>query len=139
MQMALFLAKQQTGRTAGNPAVGCVIVAKGHIVGEGATGDGGRPHAEAIALAQAASLALGATVYVTLEPCAHKSVRGPTCTETLVGAGIERLVCCVQDPDPRTAGRGFERLKQAGIKVEIGLLWELGYEQIRTFAMQFDS
>ncbi len=133
MKVALDLAALQLGRTGTNPAVGCVIVRDGQIIGQGATADGGRPHGEAIAIADAEGAVAGATVYVTLEPCAHRSVRGPDCAGSLIVAGIERLVCCLKDPDPRTSGRGFERLAKAGIKVEVGLLAEEGKAQIADF------
>ncbi len=120
MGVALALAERGRGRTAPNPNVGCVVVDAGRVVGRGWTQAGGRPHAEAIALAQAGAKSHGATVYVTLEPCAHISPRGPACSDLLVAAGIERLVCALEDPDTRTAGRGFSRLIAAGITVANG-------------------
>lgn len=104
-----------------NPAVGCVIVNGGRVVGRGWTQEGGRPHAEAMALAQASAAARGATAYVTLEPCAHQSPRGPSCASSLVAAGVARVVGALEDPDPRTAGQGFARLREAGIRVDTGL------------------
>ncbi|WP_324826661.1 bifunctional diaminohydroxyphosphoribosylaminopyrimidine deaminase/5-amino-6-(5-phosphoribosylamino)uracil reductase RibD [Qipengyuania zhejiangensis] len=98
-----------------NPAVGCVVVRHGRIVGRGWTQRGGRPHAEAMALDAAGGAARGSTVYVTLEPCAHRSPRGPSCSDTLVEAGVARVLIGVQDPDPRTAGQGIARLRKAGI------------------------
>jgi diaminohydroxyphosphoribosylaminopyrimidine deaminase / 5-amino-6-(5-phosphoribosylamino)uracil reductase len=133
MKLALALARRQLGRTGSNPAVGCVIVSDGRVVGQGATSDGGRPHAEAIALEQAGRLARGATVYVTLEPCAHKSIRGSTCAEILVEAGIQRLIGCIKDPDPRTAGRGFAWLEASGVVVQVGILADMACEQISDF------
>lgn len=133
MRLALDLAQEQRGLTGTNPAVGCVIVQDGRIIGQGATADGGRPHGEAMALSSVLGDANGATVYVTLEPCAHFSRRGPTCADSLIGAGISRLVCCLTDPDPRTAGNGFERLRQAGIQVDVGLLAREGQVQIAEF------
>jgi diaminohydroxyphosphoribosylaminopyrimidine deaminase/5-amino-6-(5-phosphoribosylamino)uracil reductase len=122
MGEAVALGEGSRGRSAPNPNVGCVIVAAdGRVVGRGATGPGGRPHAEAIALAEAGAAARGATVYVTLEPCAHESPRGPACIDLLVGAGPSRVVIALRDPDPRTDGRGAERLRRAGIIVELGL------------------
>ena len=105
------------GRTAPNPKVGCVIVADGRIVGQAATAPGGRPHAEAIALAEAGDAARGATLYTTLEPCAHTSARGPTCADLIPPAGIARAVIALVDPDPRTSGKGIDRLRGAGIEV----------------------
>jgi len=98
-----------------NPAVGCLVVNEGRLVGRGWTQAGGRPHAEAIALAQAGAAARGGTVYVTLEPCAHPSPRGPSCTDLLVAAAPSRVVVGIEDPDPRTAGAGIARLRAAGI------------------------
>lgn len=120
MGAALALAERGRGRTAPNPAVGCVIVKDGKIVGRGWTQPGGRPHAEAMALAQAGDAARGATVYSTLEPCAHASPRGPACSSLLVGAGVAAVVAAIGDPDPRTDGKGHDRLRAAGIAVEIG-------------------
>jgi diaminohydroxyphosphoribosylaminopyrimidine deaminase/5-amino-6-(5-phosphoribosylamino)uracil reductase len=122
MAAALALSERGRGLTAPNPNVGCVIVRDGVVVGRGWTQPGGRPHAEAVALAQAGEQARGATVYVTLEPCAHDSARGPACAESLIAAGPARVVAAIEDPDPRTAGEGFARLRAAGICVETGLL-----------------
>lgn len=102
-----------------NPAVGAIIVRNGLVVGRGWTRPGGRPHAEAEALAMAGSGARGATLYVTLEPCAHRSERGPSCTSLILGSGIARVVAGVQDPDPRTAGAGLAALREAGIAAEL--------------------
>ena len=122
--MAIAIALSRRGRpgSAPNPNVGCVIVARGTVVGRGWTQAGGRPHAEAMALAQAGDLARGATAYVTLEPCAHESARGPNCTDSLAAAGVARVVVALTDPDPRTNGQGIARLKAAGIEVEAGLM-----------------
>ena len=117
MGAALALAERTRGRTAPNPNVGCVIVKEGRVVGRGWTQPGGRPHAEAMALAEAGDAARGATAYVTLEPCAHRSARGPTCAELLAEAGVARVVAAVGDPDPRTDGDGFAALREAGIAV----------------------
>ncbi len=103
-----------------NPGVGCILLQGDRVVGRGWTAAGGRPHAEAAALAQAGKEARGATAYVTLEPCAHRSPRGPACSDLLVEAGVARVVAGVEDPDPRTAGDGLARLRHAGI--EAGLL-----------------
>jgi diaminohydroxyphosphoribosylaminopyrimidine deaminase/5-amino-6-(5-phosphoribosylamino)uracil reductase len=122
MRHALRLAERALGNVAPNPAVGCIIVsADGHIVGRGCTQPGGRPHAEAVALAQAGERARGAIVYVTLEPCAHHGVT-PPCAEALVKAQVARVVGATLDPDPRVAGAGFARLESAGIGVTRGVL-----------------
>jgi diaminohydroxyphosphoribosylaminopyrimidine deaminase/5-amino-6-(5-phosphoribosylamino)uracil reductase len=119
MAAAAALGERGRGRTAPNPCVGCLIVADGRIVGRGWTQPGGRPHAEGMALAEAGEAARGATVYVTLEPCAEPG-RGPACAEALVEAGVGRVVAALADPHPRVDGRGFERLRAAGIAVEVG-------------------
>jgi diaminohydroxyphosphoribosylaminopyrimidine deaminase / 5-amino-6-(5-phosphoribosylamino)uracil reductase len=119
MRAALALARRSLGRTWPNPAVGCVIVKDDRVVARGRTRDGGRPHAEADALAKAGEQARGATVYVTLEPCAHHG-RTPPCADALVEAGVARVVSALEDPDPRVKGRGHARLAAAGIAVEIG-------------------
>ena len=120
MAEAVALGERGRGNTAPNPNVGCVIVRDGKRVGGGWTQPGGRPHAEAVALAEAEEAARGATAYVTLEPCCHRSERGPACADLLVEAGIARVVAALSDPDGRVAGGGFERLRGAGIEVEIG-------------------
>jgi diaminohydroxyphosphoribosylaminopyrimidine deaminase/5-amino-6-(5-phosphoribosylamino)uracil reductase len=121
MEAAVALGDRGRGRTAPNPNVGCVIVRDGKLVGSGSTQDRGRPHAEAVALEEAGEAARGATVYVTLEPCAHDSARGPACADLLVAAQPARVVIALGDPDPRTDGRGRARLEEAGIEVEVGL------------------
>ena len=121
MGAALALATRGVGRTAPNPSVGCVVVSGGRVAGRGWTQPGGRPHAEAMALVAAADAARGATAYVTLEPCAHVSPRGPACADLLIGAGVARVVAGGPDPDPRTAGQGFARLRAAGVEVVEGL------------------
>ncbi len=117
MGAALTLAERVRGATAPNPNVGCVIVNAGRVVGRGWTQPGGRPHAEAMALAQAGERARGATAYVTLEPCAHVSPRGPACADLLVHSGVARVVVALTDPDPRTNGRGIACLRAARIEV----------------------
>ena len=102
-----------------NPAVGAVIVRENRVIGRGWTRAGGRPHAEAEALTQAGDAARGATVYVTLEPCAHDSARGPACAALLRDAGAARVVAGCEDPDPRTAGAGMALLRAAGIRAEL--------------------
>ncbi|HMS19680.1 bifunctional diaminohydroxyphosphoribosylaminopyrimidine deaminase/5-amino-6-(5-phosphoribosylamino)uracil reductase RibD [uncultured Sphingorhabdus sp.] len=118
LSAAIALAERGKGRTGNNPSVGCIIVKDGIVIGRGWTQAGGRPHAEAVALEQAGSKAVGATVYVSLEPCAHESSRGPACTDTLIAAKPARVVGALTDPDPRTAGKGFVRLEAVGIMVE---------------------
>jgi diaminohydroxyphosphoribosylaminopyrimidine deaminase/5-amino-6-(5-phosphoribosylamino)uracil reductase len=122
MDEAVALAADARGRSAPNPNVGCVIVSgSGRVVGRGATAAGGRPHAEAIALCEAGKRAAGATVYVTLEPCAHDSDRGPQCTSQLIDVSPARVVVALRDPDPRTSGKGIRRLRRAGIEVTLGV------------------
>ncbi|KAB7647968.1 bifunctional diaminohydroxyphosphoribosylaminopyrimidine deaminase/5-amino-6-(5-phosphoribosylamino)uracil reductase RibD [Polymorphobacter fuscus] len=121
MGAAIALAQRGVGRTAPNPSVGCVIVRDGRVVGRGWTQAGGRPHAEAMALAMAGAAARGATAYVTLEPCAHVSARGPACADLLIAAGVARVVAAVGDPDPRTDGAGLASLAAAGIAVTAGV------------------
>lgn len=121
MDAAIALGDRGRGRTAPNPNVGCLIVRDGVVVGRGWTQPGGRPHAEAVALAEAGEAARGADVYVTLEPCAHESDRGPACATLLIEARPGRVVIAAGDPDPRTDGRGAELLREAGILVESGL------------------
>ncbi|WP_428675486.1 bifunctional diaminohydroxyphosphoribosylaminopyrimidine deaminase/5-amino-6-(5-phosphoribosylamino)uracil reductase RibD [Reyranella sp.] len=119
MRAALALARRSLGRTWPNPAVGCVIVKDGVVVGRGRTRDGGRPHAEVDALAQAGDAAQGATVYVTLEPCAHFG-KSPPCADALIGAGVVKVVSALEDPYPEVNGQGHARLRAAGIAVEVG-------------------
>ena len=120
MDHALALAARGLGNTWPNPAVGCVIVKAGRVLGRGWTQAGGRPHAETLALAQAGDAARGATAYVTLEPCAHHG-RTPPCAEALVAAGVARVVTALTDPDPRVTGRGHAILRTAGIEVAEGV------------------
>jgi diaminohydroxyphosphoribosylaminopyrimidine deaminase/5-amino-6-(5-phosphoribosylamino)uracil reductase len=120
MAEAIALGLAQRGRTAPNPNVGCLIVADGEIVGQGATQARGRPHAEAVALAEARERARDATLYVTLEPCAHVSTRGPACADLIVEAAPARVIVALEDPDSRTTGRGIARLRAAGIAVDVG-------------------
>jgi diaminohydroxyphosphoribosylaminopyrimidine deaminase/5-amino-6-(5-phosphoribosylamino)uracil reductase len=120
MRAALALARRGLGTVWPNPAVGCIIVHNGKIVGRGWTQPGGRPHAETEALARAGAAARGATAYVTLEPCCHHG-RTPPCADALIAAGVRRVVAAVEDPDPRVAGGGLARLRAAGLVVETGL------------------
>ncbi len=121
MQHALDLARKGVGLASPNPTVGCVIVKDGAIVGQGFHQYAWRDHAEIVALKQAGDRAPGATLYVTLEPCNHTGRTGP-CTEAIIAAGISRVVAAMQDPNPKTTGNGFARLREAKIEVEIGLL-----------------
>jgi diaminohydroxyphosphoribosylaminopyrimidine deaminase/5-amino-6-(5-phosphoribosylamino)uracil reductase len=127
MAAALRLGRRGLGETGANPAVGCIIVkVKGGariVVGRGVTARGGRPHAERMALAEAGGAAKGATVYVTLEPCAHQRKDGP-CAGALIEAGVGRVVSAMADPDPRTAGKGHAALAAAGVAVTTGVLAE---------------
>ena len=125
MAEAVALGESARGRSAPNPNVGCVIVSDGgKVVGRGATAQGGRPHAEAVALEQAGKKTLGSTVYVTLEPCAHESPRGPACTDLLIAARPSRVVIGLKDPDSRTSGKGIARLRDTGIEVKLGVARE---------------
>ena len=121
MAAAIALAGSTRGLTAPNPNVGCIIVRDGRVIGRGWTQPGGRPHAEAAAIADAGGDTAGATVYATLEPCAHVSSRGPACADLLVAARAARVVIGAGDPDPRTNGQGAKRLHAAGIEVVEGI------------------
>ena len=123
MGAALALAERGRGRTAPNPCVGCVVVADGIVVGRGWTQSGGRPHAEAMALAQAGARARGGTAYVTLEPCAVPG-RGPACAPSLIAAGLGRVVVGTGDPFPAVDGAGLRAIEAAGIAVTIGVRGE---------------
>lgn len=123
MALALSLGRRGLGHVWPNPAVGCVIVKDGRIVGRGWTQPGGRPHAEVVALAQAGEAARGATAYVTFEPCAHHG-KTPPCADALVAAGIARVVVALIDPDPRVNGQGIALLRGAGVEVVEGVLTE---------------
>lgn len=120
MQRALELAARGRVSTHPNPRVGCVIVKDGRIVGEGWHRRAGEPHAEVLALAQAGAAARGATVFVTLEPCSHHG-RTPPCVDALIAAGVDHVVAAMIDPNPQVAGRGMQRLRDAGIDAEQGL------------------
>ncbi len=123
MRRALALAERGRGSTSPNPLVGCVVARGSEVVGEGWHERAGQPHAEAHALHAAGARARGATAFVTLEPCAHHG-RTPPCAEALVEAGLARVVIALVDPDPRVAGRGLARLRDAGIDVTVGLMEE---------------
>ena len=138
LERALALAERGRGTTAPNPVVGAVLVRDGEVVGEGWHERPGGPHAEVVALEAAGERARGATLYVTLEPCAHHG-RTPPCADAVAAAGVARVVAAVGDPDPRTDGVGFERLRAAGIDVELAgaeLEWRarVQNEAFRTWA-----
>ncbi len=120
MQLALSLGARGLGQVWPNPAVGCVLVRDGRVVGRGQTAAGGRPHAEIVALAQAGPSARGACAYVSLEPCNHQGQTGP-CAQALADAGITRVVVAVEDPDDRVSGGGIARLRAAGVEVVTGV------------------
>ena len=122
MRAAIALSLRGAGRTAPNPNVGCLIVRDGVVVGRGWTQPGGRPHAEARALAQAEGFTEGASAFVTLEPCFHLSPRGPRCVELLQRAGIARVAVATPDPDPRTNGQSAQWLHEHGVAVDMGLM-----------------
>jgi len=120
MDVALSLAARGLGDTWPNPAVGCVIVKDGIIIARGWTQNGGRPHAETEALKRAGSAAIGATAYITLEPCSHHG-KTPPCAEALIAAGVVRVVVATGDPDPRVSGQGLAKLRSAGVIVDMGV------------------
>ena len=127
MAAAVHLARRNLGATGPNPSVGAICVVETpegpKVVGRGVTAPGGRPHAEPQALEQAGALARGSTLYVTLEPCSHWG-RSPPCADAIVAAGVARVVVAVDDPDPRVSGRGYARLRDAGVTVVRGVLGE---------------
>jgi diaminohydroxyphosphoribosylaminopyrimidine deaminase / 5-amino-6-(5-phosphoribosylamino)uracil reductase len=120
MAAALALGRRGLGVAAPNPAVGALIVRDGIVVGRGVTARGGRPHAERLAIDEAGAAARGATLYVTLEPCAHQGRAGP-CADAIIEVGLARVVSAIDDPDPRMAGRGHARLQEAGVEVRVGV------------------
>jgi diaminohydroxyphosphoribosylaminopyrimidine deaminase / 5-amino-6-(5-phosphoribosylamino)uracil reductase len=132
MEHALELARKGVGLASPNPTVGCVIVKDGAIVGEGFHQYDWRDHAEIVALKQAGERARGATLYVTLEPCNHTGRTGP-CTEAILAAGVSRVVAAMEDPNPKTSGGGFERLRAAGAEVQTGLLEDEAQELNEAF------
>lgn len=121
MECCFELAAEGAGRTAPNPLVGAVVVARGEIVGQGSHRAAGKPHAELVALHRAGPRAAGGTLYLNLEPCSHTG-RTPPCAEAVIEAGVARVVAAMRDPNPLVKGRGFARLRRAGIEVEVGLL-----------------
>src|SRR5450755_3741969 len=133
MEHALGLARKGIGLASPNPVVGCVIVRDGEIVGEGFHQYEWRDHAEIVALKSAGEKARGATLYVSLEPCNHTGRTGP-CTEAIISAGVQRIVAALQDPNPKTSGRGFERLQAAGIEIVSGVLEDEGRRLNEAFA-----
>lgn len=135
MGAALALARRGLGNTWPNPAVGCVVVRQGRVVGRAVTAPGGRPHAEPQALAMAGAAARGATAYVTLEPCCHHG-RTPPCTDALIAAGVTRIVIGARDPDPRVDGQGAARLRAAGIAVEHGVLEDQANDVLAGFRLR---
>lgn len=128
MQEALMLAAKALGRTSPNPPVGCVIAVHGQVVGKGFHPKAGEPHAEVFALKEAGPLARGSTVYVTLEPCSHHG-RTPPCADALIEAGVARVVVSALDPNPLVAGKGIQKLRAAGIQVDVGLLEDQALRQ----------
>jgi len=135
MGAALALGRRAAGFSTPNPNVGCLIVRGDRIVGRGWTAPGGRPHAEARALAEAGAAARGATAYVSLEPCAHVSPRGPACADLLLEAGVARVVVALEDPDPRTAGAGLARLAAGGCETLAGVRAEEAAADLRGFVL----
>jgi diaminohydroxyphosphoribosylaminopyrimidine deaminase/5-amino-6-(5-phosphoribosylamino)uracil reductase len=135
MRRAIAAGRRTRGATAENPAVGCVIVKDGAIVAVAATGEGGRPHAETIAMEMAGDAARGATAYVTLEPCSHHG-RTPPCADALVAAGVARVVTALEDPDPRVSGQGHARLREAGVEVTEGVLAQAVRHELRGYLMR---
>lgn len=136
MAAALALSERARGLSGPNPNVGCILVNDGRIVGRGWTQPGGRPHAEAMALTAAGPAAKGSTAYVTLEPCAHQSARGPACADSLIAAGVSRVVVALTDPDPRTNGLGCARLQAAGLVVDAGLMADAARRAMAGWLMQ---
>jgi diaminohydroxyphosphoribosylaminopyrimidine deaminase/5-amino-6-(5-phosphoribosylamino)uracil reductase len=133
MRRALQLAALAEGRTSPNPLVGAVVLdSTGRLVGEGFHAQAGQPHAEPVALAQAGEAAHGGTIVVTLEPCCHHG-RTPPCTDAILSAGIQRVVVALTDPDPRVAGGGLQRLRDAGLEVISGVLAAEAFDQNRAF------
>ncbi len=135
MTAALTLGRRGLGTTAPNPAVGCVLVNDGRVVGRGWTQPGGRPHAEAEALRRAGEAARGATAYITLEPCSHQG-RTPPCANALIEAGVARVVTAMDDPDGRVNGRGLVQLRLAGIAVESGICAEPAADDLGGYLMR---
>ncbi|MEE9218256.1 MAG: bifunctional diaminohydroxyphosphoribosylaminopyrimidine deaminase/5-amino-6-(5-phosphoribosylamino)uracil reductase RibD [Acidobacteriota bacterium] len=123
LRRALEVARRGAGTTSPNPMVGALVVHGGEVIAEGYHRKAGEEHAEEVALARAAARSKGADLYVTLEPCAHQG-RRPPCTQAILRSGVRRVFACIQDPNPLVNGKGFERLKQAGVEVSWGFLEE---------------
>lgn len=136
MAAAIALSLRGQGLSTPNPPVGCIIVRDGRIVGRGWTQKGGRPHAEAQALAEAMDRAEGATAYVTLEPCFHLSPRGPRCTDLVFRSGVRRVVIAARDPDPRTNGQSAAYLREQGIAVDSGVMEAEAQAAMRGFFLR---
>jgi len=120
--MALLLAEKARGRTSPNPMVGALVVKGGRVIATGYHKRAGKPHAEAIALAQAGRAAKGATLYVTLEPCSHTNKRTPPCSPLVIQSGVKRVVVAMGDPNPKVSGGGIKAIRKAGIEVVSGVL-----------------
>jgi riboflavin biosynthesis protein RibD len=138
MHEAVLEGRKAQGKTGTNPPVGAIIVKDGEIVGRGHTSHLGGPHAEVNALRMAGEKAKGATVYCTLEPCAHYG-RTPPCTEALVKAQVARVVVGIMDPYPKVNGKGVEYLRQNGIEVSVGYLEEIIKEDLKEFLERVKS
>jgi diaminohydroxyphosphoribosylaminopyrimidine deaminase/5-amino-6-(5-phosphoribosylamino)uracil reductase len=136
MDEALELARQGVGRTSPNPAVGAVLVRDGEVVGRGSHSWSGVKHAEVLALEQAGERARGATLYITFEPCSHEGRTGP-CVDALIRSGVVRVVAAMQDPNPLVRGDGFERLRAAGVEVEIADAYSEAAEKINEAFVHF--
>lgn len=138
MRAALGLGRRGQGTAAPNPAVGCILVKDGRIVGRGWTQPGGRPHVETVALAQAGSAAAGGTAYVTLEPCAHHG-QTPPCADALIAVGIARVVVALRDSDPRVDGAGLDRLRAAGVAVTTGVCVDQAQTDLAGFLLRIEQ
>ena len=138
MSLALMLGRRGLGQVWPNPAVGCVIVKDGQIMGRGRTASGGRPHAETIALEQAGKRAAGSCVYVTLEPCAHQG-KTPPCSQALIKAGVARVVAALEDPDTRVCGKGFAALRRAGVEVVTGVMADQAARDLQGFLLRVEQ
>lgn len=139
MAVAIALSERGRGRTGDNPNVGCIIVKDGIIIGRGWTQPGGRPHAEAMALAQAGKAAQGSDIYVTMEPCAHKSKRGPTCADLVKEADPARVIVATLDIDERTRRQGIDRLGAGGIAVSVGVLEQQAHRAMAGFFTRMEK
>lgn len=138
MRRALDLAAPRIGQTGDNPSVGCVLALGDAVFGEGATAEGGRPHAEEAAISAAGGSAQGLTAYVTLEPCAKRSAGGVACADRLIESGVSRVVIAARDPHPNAAGAGIERLRAAGVAIEIGVMEAEARAQNAAFFSKWD-